>query len=396
MGQASTKFAAVGAAATFCTLGSTNLNFVSTAPSTRSRPTATENVMGVQDPSSFSSDSLTSTASSSFMLATLGGAIAAAAATRSRAAGRGHGKAITTMQAAAAGPDFSQELGVSPPLGFWDPLGLSKFDDPVLAETTFRRRRIVEIQHGRVSMLACIGFIVPEYFKFPGYLSPSKDLKFEDIPNGFAAISKVPGAGWTQIIGFIGIIEVTNLQTKPSEYAGDYGYGAFGLPYGGKIGDKEKKEKSLLAEINNGRLAMMAIIGMFFQNGLTGTAWGDWSLYTDSPLRAAPAAGPDFSQELGVSPPLGFWDPLGLSKFDNPVLAETTFRRRRIVEIQHGRVSMLACIGFIVPEYFKFPGYLSPSKDLKFEDIPNGFAAISKVPGAGWTQIIGFIGIKTK
>ena len=28
------------------------------------------------------------------------------------------------------------------------------------------------------------------------------------------------------------------------------------------------------------RLAMMAIIGMFFQDGLTGSAWGDWALYT--------------------------------------------------------------------------------------------------------------------
>merc|ERR1719189_847787 len=25
---------------------------------------------------------------------------------------------------------------------------------------------------------------------------------------------------------------------------------------------------------------------MFYQDGLTGSAWGDWSLYTDSPLRA--------------------------------------------------------------------------------------------------------------
>ena len=29
-----------------------------------------------------------------------------------------------------------------------------------------------------------------------------------------------------------------------------------------------------------------AIIGTFFQDGLTGFAWGDWSLYTASPLRA--------------------------------------------------------------------------------------------------------------
>ena len=30
----------------------------------------------------------------------------------------------------------------------------------------------------------------------------------------------------------------------------------------------------------------MAIIGMFYQDGLTGSAWGDWASYTDSPLRA--------------------------------------------------------------------------------------------------------------
>ena len=38
----------------------------------------------------------------------------------------------------------------------------------------------------------------------------------------------------------------------------------------------------------------------------SGEAWGDWSLYTDSPLRA-------FEGELGVQAPVGFWDPLGLS-----------------------------------------------------------------------------------
>ena len=34
---------------------------------------------------------------------------------------------------------------------------------------------------------------------------------------------------------------------------------------------------------------------MFYQDGLTGSAWGDWANYTDSPLRAD--AAPDFSKE---------------------------------------------------------------------------------------------------
>ena len=49
-----------------------------------------------------------------------------------------------------------------------------------------------------------------------------------------------------------------------------------------------------------------AIIGMFFQDGLTGSAWGDWALYTGSPLRA-------FESELGVQDPVGFWDPAGFT-----------------------------------------------------------------------------------
>ena len=42
------------------------------------------------------------------------------------------------------------------------------------------------------AMYATMGYIVPEYFKFPGYLSPSLGLKFSDVPNGLAALSKLP------------------------------------------------------------------------------------------------------------------------------------------------------------------------------------------------------------
>merc|ERR1719379_2648222 len=118
----------------------------------------------------------------------------------------------------------------------------------------------------------------------------------------------------------------------------------------------------------------MAIIGMFFQDGLTGSAWGDWALYTGSPLRA-------FETELGVQAPVGFWDPAGMTK-DGDAAA---FRRRRETEIKHGRVAMLACMGYITPEYFKFPGECASG--LEFSTIDNGLKALSQVPGAGWLQI---------
>ncbi len=121
----------------------------------------------------------------------------------------------------------------------------------------------------------------------------------------------------------------------------------------------------------------MATIGMFFQDGLTGSAWGDWANYTDSPLRA-------FESELGVQPPVGFWDPAGFTADGNV----EDFNRRRATEIKHGRVAMLATMGYITPELTgKFPGYCVPSTGLKFQDIPNGLGALSKIPIEGWTQI---------
>lgn len=279
---------------------------------------------------------------------------------------------VTSVQA------FENELGVQAPVGFFDPAGMTKDGDV----EGFKRRRATELKHGRVAMLACMGYITPEFFKFPGFCAT--DLSFNEIPNGLAAISKVPGAGWTQIFLFIGTVEKGYLVHDPSRAPGDFeNAGALGVPKPncGMV-DGDKRTRKLNSELANGRLAMMAIMGMMVQDGLTGGAWADWSYYTDSPLRA-------FENELGVQAPTGFWDPLGYTK-DGDV---EVFRRRREVELKHGRVSMFAAMGYIVPEYFRWPGDLAPSEGLQFKDVPNGLAAISKVPALGWAQIFIFIGL---
>ena len=79
------------------------------------------------------------------------------------------------------------------------------------------------------------------------------------------------------------------------------------------------------------------------QDGLTGSAWGDWANYTASPLRA-------FENELGVQEPVGFWDPAGFTA-DGSV---ENFKRRRQTELKHGRISMLATMGYITPETLRF------------------------------------------
>ena len=101
--------------------------------------------------------------------------------------------------------------------------------------------------------------------KFPGYLSPSAGLKFADVPNGLAAISKVPAAGWGQILAYMAFCEVSQDQSAGTPAAaGDFGWKLITST------DPEVKKTKLNAELANGRLAMMAIIGMFFQ------VMGEW------------------------------------------------------------------------------------------------------------------------
>ena len=159
---------------------------------------------------------------------------------------------------------FENELGVQAPVGFWDPAGLSS-DGSV---EDFKRRRQTELKHGRISMLATMGYITPEITgKFPGYLSPSAGLKFADVPNGLAAISKVPAAGWGQILAYMAFCEVSQDQSAGTPAAaGDFGWKLITST------DPEVKKTKLNAELANGRLAMMAIIGMFFQVMMGG--WG--------------------------------------------------------------------------------------------------------------------------
>jgi len=223
-----------------------------------------------------------------------------------------------------------------------------------------------------------MGYMTPEITgKFPGYLSPSLGLKFADVPNGLAAISKVPVLGWAQILAYMGFCEVSKPQSPGTPgAAGDFGWKVLTST------DPEEKKKKLASELANGRLAMVAIMGMLFQDGVTGSAWGGLALNTASAWRA-------FESELGVQPPVGFWDPVGFTADGNA----DVFARRRQTEIKHGRISMLATMGYMTPEITgKFPGYLSPSLGLKFADVPNGLAAISKVPVLGWAQILAYMG----
>eukprot|EP00434_Breviolum_minutum_P018422 symbB.v1.2.016255.t1/scaffold1233.1/size237523/17 len=291
--------------------------FVSLAPAQRSTPTSS--MRGSRTPAGHQANGS--------MLTTVG--VAALGVTA--AAFRKTSPSKSVAPVAGRGVEvraFENELGVQPPLGFWDPAGLSSDGDA----KEFYRRRVVEIKHGRVSMLACTGYIVQEFFRFPGYVSPSSEIKFADIPNGLAATTKVPAVGWFQYTVFCGICDLWLMHQVPTNPPGklctrlfgeettNYEYGFLGIPgyLGGKsIADPEVQKKKLNAELANGRLAMMAIIGMFFQDGLTGSAWGDWANYTDSPLRAFENERLWVISTLWVSPKMAMWTPSAAGESPN-------------------------------------------------------------------------------
>jgi len=266
-------------------------------------------------------------------------ALGAAAALTSRR--RSHRMAAAKVQATTAVRAFENEIGVQAPVGFFDPMGFTKDGDV----EDFRRRRESELKNGRVAMFAAMGFITPEYYKFPGYLSPSANLKFADVPNGLAAIGKVPVEGWLQWVALCGFYEIcVNTPKDPSD-PGNYGRGKLGFT-GEGIADPEARKRSLNSELANGRLAMVAIMGMLFQNGFIGTTGPEMWIPGAGGAASASAtelhAGPKVLEGTGGPFPEDFWDPAGLAKGKS----EKQLLHWRAVELKHGRVAMLACLGW--------------------------------------------------
>jgi len=152
------------------------------------------------------------------------------------------------------------ELGVTEPLGVFDPLGWLESEPEA-----FERRRAVERKHGRVAMAAVLGNIVHNnHIVFDGYLSPSSNLKFSDVPTGVKGFFTIPTAGIAQILAFFALVELAWMPA--SKYDGDYGVGYFGT----EIVDPDEKVRKLNVELNNGRAAMLGIIGNFASEAVTG------------------------------------------------------------------------------------------------------------------------------
>jgi len=165
--------------------------------------------------------------------------------------------------------DLTKEIGAQAPLGYWDPTG-SMGDDPTNADAEeFARKRWVELKHGRVAMLAVVGYLVTYAgVRFPGA---------EDIPSGLAALDAIPGMVWAQMIATWTMMEAANQDQfkapwgtsegdSPAEFKGDFRNGFIDFGWD-KQTDAWKRNKRTI-ELNNGRAAMMGIFGLMVHDAM--------------------------------------------------------------------------------------------------------------------------------
>lgn len=159
---------------------------------------------------------------------------------------------------------FEDALGSQAPLGFWDPLGLVSDGD----QAKFDRLRYVELKHGRIAMLANVGYLIGfSGITFPGQISLD-GTKFSDVGAGFDALSTIPAGGFAQIFLLAGFLELFVMQdiTGTGEFVGDFRNES--LDFGWDTFDDTTKLSKRAIELNNGRAAMMGILALMVHEKL--------------------------------------------------------------------------------------------------------------------------------
>merc|ERR1719373_1478807 len=158
--------------------------------------------------------------------------------------------------------DVKELAGVTAPLGFFDPMGFTEGK----SEGKIRFYREVEIKHGRLGMLAALGFLVGENFHplFGGDIDVPAYLAFQQTPLQ---------TFWGSVVAAIAVLEVFSVFSfnspaggEPWSIRSDHTPGDLGFdPLSLKPTDPEEFKTMQTKELNNGRLAMLAAAGMIAQ-----------------------------------------------------------------------------------------------------------------------------------
>ncbi|CAK9032933.1 unnamed protein product [Durusdinium trenchii] len=273
----------------------------------------------------------------------------------------------------------------------FDPMGFSLAIDIRWlreAERDGGRQRDVraELKHGRVAMLATVGWIatdlglrVPgEPFQVSTIEAHDAMVKFGSMPQTLDVEWQLVGIGilvWLGYLELFGFLAIINMQEgKTDRKPGDFGLRGF-YP-----ADAKGQYDMQVKELRNGRLAMLAFSGIVTVGVLTQEKWPFFNAVVNavsSPSKtisskssfcgaaALSARSNTVACQAATSKSMPFlpkpqnlgglvggeaeFDPLGFSDtFDVKWLRES--------ELKHGRVCMLATIGFVAEQYWNFPG----------------------------------------
>lgn len=158
--------------------------------------------------------------------------------------------------------------GALPPVGVFDPAGFAAKAD----ENTLKRYREAELTHGRVAMLATVGFLVGEKVEGSSFLFDAS-IKGPAITH----LAQVPAPFWTLLAVSIAKYEIDRAQIgwvspkdvpvdQPGLLRADYTPGDLGFdPFGLKPKDAADFKTMQTKELQNGRLAMLAAAGFMAQ-----------------------------------------------------------------------------------------------------------------------------------
>ena len=155
-------------------------------------------------------------------------------------------------------------VGSLPPVGFFDPLGLSNGKSP----QELKKWREAELKHGRVAMLAALGFVVGETFNplFDGQITGPAIYHFQqadDIVSFFweivlFSVALVEGqniiSGWESVTDTGGRLA----YLKDDYVNGDLEFDPLNL----KPSNLAAFDKIRTKELQNGRVAMLGVAGM--------------------------------------------------------------------------------------------------------------------------------------
>lgn len=161
------------------------------------------------------------------------------------------------------GLSLDEMPGNTAPIKKFDPFGLATLG----SDETLAWFRAAELKHSRVAMLATTGYIVQAAgVHFPGMLS--KDVSFESLSpmKPFDAWDAVPDTGKAQILGTIFLAELAS-ESQGTHYMKGGSYPTIVFPpidFSGVSAETLKVKQD--RELNNGRLAMIAVMSFIAAN----------------------------------------------------------------------------------------------------------------------------------